>query len=210
MEFPDLGKHCSEKTCRQLDFLPVTCSACKQDFCKDHASFAAHRCPFAFKKDVHVPVCPLCSCPVPVKKGELPDVVVGEHMDQDCRYNPGQHNEKIFKHRCSQQGCRRKEMLPVICEECKGSFCIRHRHPLDHDCKRGGPATDRTKMAKVKRKLGEVAEKKMKKKKVAEVDPLAAGTASGGEEVPPEVQQSRGSVAVSPLRHAVASKSEER
>ncbi|KAL2765952.1 AN1-type zinc finger protein 2A isoform 3, partial [Daubentonia madagascariensis] len=50
MEFPDLGKHCSEKTCKQLDFLPLKCDACKQDFCKDHFTCAAHRCPFAFKK----------------------------------------------------------------------------------------------------------------------------------------------------------------
>ncbi|KAL4695997.1 hypothetical protein H8958_011801 [Nasalis larvatus] len=50
MEFPDLGKHCSEKTCKQLDFLPVKCDACKQDFCKDHFTYAAHKCPFAFQK----------------------------------------------------------------------------------------------------------------------------------------------------------------
>ncbi|XP_036682176.1 AN1-type zinc finger protein 2A isoform X8 [Balaenoptera musculus] len=50
MEFPDLGKHCSEKTCKQLDFLPLECDACKQDFCKDHFTYAAHKCPFAFKK----------------------------------------------------------------------------------------------------------------------------------------------------------------
>ncbi|XP_049761041.1 AN1-type zinc finger protein 2A isoform X1 [Elephas maximus indicus] len=138
MEFPDLGKHCSEKTCKQLDFLPITCDACKQDFCKDHFTFAAHGCPFAFKKDVQVPVCPLCNSPVPVKKGELPDVVVGEHMDRDCKYNPGRSHEKIFTYRCSKEGCKRKEMLQVVCDECHSNFCIRHRHPLDHSCKQGG------------------------------------------------------------------------
>nr|XP_023510860.1 AN1-type zinc finger protein 2A isoform X3 [Equus caballus] len=50
MEFPDLGKHCSEKTCNQLDFLPLKCDACKQDFCKDHFTYTAHKCPYAFKK----------------------------------------------------------------------------------------------------------------------------------------------------------------
>ncbi|KAF0882895.1 ZFN2A protein, partial [Crocuta crocuta] len=88
MEFPDLGEHCSEETCKQLDFLPLNCDACKQDFCKDHFTCAAHKCPFAFKKDVRVPVCPLCNKPVPVKKGEIPDVVVGEHIDRDCGYHP--------------------------------------------------------------------------------------------------------------------------
>ncbi|XP_029411035.1 AN1-type zinc finger protein 2A isoform X6 [Nannospalax galili] len=94
MEFPDLGKHCSEQTCKQLDFLPITCDACKQDFCKDHFSYAAHKCPFAFKKNVQVPICPLCSIPVPVKRGENPDVVVGEHMDRDCTSHPGRKKEK--------------------------------------------------------------------------------------------------------------------
>ncbi|XP_037362623.1 AN1-type zinc finger protein 2A [Talpa occidentalis] len=139
MEFPDLGKHCSEKTCKQLDFLPLKCDSCKQDFCKDHFTYAAHKCPFAFKKDVRVPVCPLCNNPVPIKKGEVPDVVVGEHMDRDCKYHPGKKKEKIFSYRCSKEGCKRKEMLQVACDQCHGNFCILHRHPLDHSCQHGLP-----------------------------------------------------------------------
>ncbi|XP_036682171.1 AN1-type zinc finger protein 2A isoform X4 [Balaenoptera musculus] len=96
MEFPDLGKHCSEKTCKQLDFLPLECDACKQDFCKDHFTYAAHKCPFAFKKDVQVPVCPLCNSPVPVKKDEIPDVVVGAHMDGGCKRHPGRKKEEVL------------------------------------------------------------------------------------------------------------------
>lgn len=137
MEFPDLGKHCSEQTCKQLDFLPFKCDVCKQDFCKDHFTCAAHKCPFAFKKDVQVPVCPLCNNPVPIRKGEIPDAVVGEHMDRDCKYRPGK-REKIFTYRCSKAGCKKKEMLQVACDQCRGSFCIQHRHPLDHGCTRGG------------------------------------------------------------------------
>ncbi|XP_059753361.1 AN1-type zinc finger protein 2A isoform X2 [Balaenoptera ricei] len=95
MEFPDLGKHCSEKTCKQLDFLPLECDACKQDFCKDHFTYAAHKCHFAFKKDVQVPVCPLCNSPVPVKKDEIPDAVVGAHMDGGCKRHPGRKKEAL-------------------------------------------------------------------------------------------------------------------
>ncbi|XP_003124293.1 AN1-type zinc finger protein 2A [Sus scrofa] len=137
MEFPDLGKHCSEETCRQLDFLPLRCDACKQDFCKDHFACAAHNCPLAYKKDVQVPVCPLCNSPVPVRKGELADAVVGAHMDGGCKSRP-RRDEKVFRHRCSRGGCRRKEVLPVACGQCHGSFCIQHRHPLDHGCSREG------------------------------------------------------------------------
>ncbi|XP_024619227.1 AN1-type zinc finger protein 2A isoform X1 [Neophocaena asiaeorientalis asiaeorientalis] len=89
---------------------------------------------------VQVPVCPLCNSPIPVKTGAVPDVVVGEHMDGACKHHPGKKKEKIFTYRCSKEGCRRKEMLRVACAECRGSFCIQHRHPQDHGCTRGGPA----------------------------------------------------------------------
>ncbi|KAK9392958.1 AN1-type zinc finger protein 2A [Crotalus adamanteus] len=77
MEFPDLGQHCCEKTCRRLDFLPLKCDACKELFCKDHIVYRRHKCSSVYKKDVQVPVCPLCNTLVPVRKGEMPDVAVG-------------------------------------------------------------------------------------------------------------------------------------
>ncbi|KAM4813876.1 AN1-type zinc finger protein 2A isoform X1 [Urocitellus parryii] len=86
-------------------------------------------------QDVKVPVCPLCNVPIPVKRGEIPDVVVGEHIDKDCAYHPGKKKEKVFTYRCSKEGCKKKEMLPLACAQCQGSFCIQHRHPLDHSCK---------------------------------------------------------------------------
>lgn len=79
MEFPDLGEHCSEKTCKRLgehhlkhcqsfgkrvgiklsfikinfynvDFLPMRCDACQEIFCKDHITYANHKCTSAYKK----------------------------------------------------------------------------------------------------------------------------------------------------------------
>ena len=35
-------------------------------------------------QDVRVPVCPLCDQPVPVKKGEDPNIRVNEHITSDC------------------------------------------------------------------------------------------------------------------------------
>ncbi|EHB12920.1 AN1-type zinc finger protein 2A, partial [Heterocephalus glaber] len=109
MEFPDLGKHCSEKTCKQLDFLPLKCDACEQDFCKDHFTYAGHKCPSAFKKDVQVPVCPLCNVPIPIKRGAIPDVVVGEHMDRDCTNHPGKKKKVRTCSRSSHTGARRRD-----------------------------------------------------------------------------------------------------
>ncbi|NXQ62797.1 ZFN2B protein, partial [Anthoscopus minutus] len=141
MELPWLGEHCSERTCKQLDFLPLKCNACGEVFCKDHIRYDDHKCSSAYKKDVQVPVCPLCNTPVPVQKGEIPDIVVGAHIDKDCKYNPAQQKPflsslpQIFANKCLKPGCKRKEMIKVVCEQCGGSFCIKHRHPLDHDCK---------------------------------------------------------------------------
>ncbi len=47
--------------------------------------YVEHNCPSVYKKNVQVPVCPLCNKPVPVDKGASPDVVVGKHIDNDCQ-----------------------------------------------------------------------------------------------------------------------------
>ncbi|XP_022160548.1 AN1-type zinc finger protein 1-like [Myzus persicae] len=44
MEFPDFGKQCANKDCKQLDFLPVKCNNCHALFCKDHSRFDNHQC----------------------------------------------------------------------------------------------------------------------------------------------------------------------
>ncbi|XP_026560429.1 AN1-type zinc finger protein 2A [Pseudonaja textilis] len=134
MEFPDLGQHCWERSCRRLDFLPLKCDACQELFCKDHIIYSRHKCPSAYKKDVQVPVCPLCNTPVPVRKGEAPDVAVGAHMDRDCRQDSAQQKQKIFTNKCFQAGCRKKEMMRLVCDQCHQNFCLHHRHPLDHQC----------------------------------------------------------------------------
>ncbi|XP_048808287.1 AN1-type zinc finger protein 2B isoform X1 [Lagopus muta] len=138
MEFPDLGAHCSWAACQRLDFLPLKCDACERIFCTDHVAYAQHECTSAYKKDVQVPVCPLCNTPVPVRRGEMPDVVVGEHIDRDCRSDPAQRQRKIFTNKCLKPGCKQKEMMKVICEQCHKNYCLKHRHPLDHDCTGAG------------------------------------------------------------------------
>ncbi|XP_053550331.1 AN1-type zinc finger protein 2A isoform X2 [Bombina bombina] len=137
MEFPDLGKHCSESTCKQLDFLPLKCDACEDVFCKDHFNYNRHKCPSSFKKNVQVPICPLCRAPVPVKKGESPDVAVGQHIDMNCNFDPAKRKQKIFTNRCLKAGCKKKELFKIVCDQCQNNFCVSHRHPLDHDCKFG-------------------------------------------------------------------------
>ncbi|CAH2307287.1 AN1-type zinc finger 2B [Pelobates cultripes] len=135
MELPDLGKHCSESTCKRLDFLPLECDACGDVFCKDHLTYDQHKCSSAYKKNVQVPVCPLCSAPVPIKRGEMPDVAVGRHIDRNCNFDSSNRKKKIFTNKCLKPGCKKKELMKIECDLCHNNFCLSHRHPLDHDCK---------------------------------------------------------------------------
>ncbi|XP_045431619.1 AN1-type zinc finger protein 2B isoform X4 [Pipistrellus kuhlii] len=154
MEFPDLGAHCSEPSCQRLDFLPLKCDACSGIFCADHVAYAQHHCGSAYQKDIQVPVCPLCNVPVPVARGEPPDRAVGEHIDRDCRSDPAQQKRKIFTNKCERAGCRQREMMKLTCERCDRNFCIKHRHPLDHDCAGKGHPTSLAGLAAISRNQG--------------------------------------------------------
>lgn len=134
MEFPGLGENCSIASCKQLDFLPVKCDVCHKVFCKNHYSYAQHNCPEAYRRDNQVPICPLCNTPIPLKQGELPDAVVGSHIDNDCQSDRAQTRRKIFSNRCSLKGCKQKELIPVTCQKCRKNFCLKHRHEMDHHC----------------------------------------------------------------------------
>ncbi|XP_053659004.1 AN1-type zinc finger protein 2A [Anopheles marshallii] len=134
MEFPNLGKHCSEQFCNKLDFLPMKCDACGAIFCSDHFSYKDHACPSAYKKDVQVPICPLCGDPVPTPRDVSPDITVGAHIDRFCTSD----RKKIYTNRCSYRNCKKKELIPVNCSVCRLNFCLKHRHTTDHDC--AGPA----------------------------------------------------------------------
>lgn len=40
-------------------------------------------------------MCPLCSKPVPWKRGEAPDIAVGDHIDRDCQSDPAKQKRKV-------------------------------------------------------------------------------------------------------------------
>ncbi|XP_028401496.1 AN1-type zinc finger protein 2A-like isoform X2 [Dendronephthya gigantea] len=112
----------------------MNCDACEKTFCNDHVTYYSHNCQSAYKKDVQVPVCPLCNKPVPVNRGEPPDIKVGEHIDRDCESDPAKEKRKLNSNRCSAKGCKKNELVPVLCDSCRRNYCLRHRHPQDHDC----------------------------------------------------------------------------
>lgn len=135
-EFPGLGAHCEFAECQRLDFLPVKCDARAGTFCSNHLTYISHQCASAQQKDVQVPVCPLCNRPVPVRRGELPDRGVGEHIDRDCASDPAvEQRRRQSRPVCSLSRCKKRELVPVTCPECRLNFCLKHRHAQDHDCK---------------------------------------------------------------------------
>ncbi|XP_066598155.1 AN1-type zinc finger protein 2A-like [Prorops nasuta] len=151
MEFPNLGEHCSENSCNRLDFLPLKCDACKSIFCANHITYKDHSCPSAYKKDIQVPVCPLCNAPIPSKRGDPPDLAVGLHMDNDCQSDFGKDRRRIFLNKCSSKRCKVKEIVKVLCSDCGETFCLKHRHPTDHDCIGKEEATRRKRLESINR-----------------------------------------------------------
>jgi len=127
-----MGQHCSDSFCKQLDYLPMKCDACSQLFCKDHLQYDDHSCKSLYKKNIQVPVCPLCNIPVPVPRGAVPDLVVSAHIEENCQ---SKKKEKVFSNKCNKLKCKKKELVPCVCESCSLNYCLTHRHPADHDCK---------------------------------------------------------------------------
>ncbi|CAJ0582054.1 unnamed protein product, partial [Mesorhabditis spiculigera] len=130
-EFPTLGRHCGVDLCNQLDFLPIKCDSCSDTFCITHFSYDNHGCAGLHKKNVQVPVCPMCSQPVPCPKGSSIDALVDQHINNNC---PATKKKRIFKNQCTKTGCKKRELVPFTCSTCRQNFCVSHRHEVDHDC----------------------------------------------------------------------------
>lgn len=145
MEFPDLGRHCSEETCHQLDFLPFNCDGCKKVFCLEHRTYKAHGCPNENHKDVSVLICSVCAKSVKTVFGESSELTMKKHSQSGC--DPSNYAKVMKKPKCPVRGCR--ELLvfsnTYSCNSCRKTVCLRHRFPSDHACgiavaKSKGPA----------------------------------------------------------------------
>ncbi|KAJ3331031.1 AN1-type zinc finger protein 2A [Blyttiomyces sp. JEL0837] len=132
------GTHCSEKTCNNLDFLPLTCLHCKLQFCNDHFKIDQHSCTVAktIQLDAVATKCPICEKVVPVRRGDDPNGTVMDHIERGCP-DPGTSTvPKMKVLRCGFGPCKNKESTLIKCKSCEKSFCIQHRHELDHKCER--------------------------------------------------------------------------
>ena len=84
MEFDHVGGHCAAEACNQRDFLPFTCSTCKETFCLAHRSALAHNCSGADSRDVTSIDCPICSKSIRMTKADNPDLVVSGRSSPCC------------------------------------------------------------------------------------------------------------------------------
>ncbi|KNC80677.1 hypothetical protein SARC_06966 [Sphaeroforma arctica JP610] len=132
MEFPTAGKHCAQENCNLLDFLPFTCGQCEKVTCLEHKDYAAHDCPEAYKLDVKVPVCQLCNSPVPTRKGEDPNIIMSNHIDQGCREI--EISKKTYTNSCMFKNCKKREAVPIACRTCRMNYCMKHRLENSHAC----------------------------------------------------------------------------
>lgn len=42
----------------------------------------------------------------------------------------------VYKESCSYSNCKKKEMIKFICRDCDKNYCINHRFPETHNCKK--------------------------------------------------------------------------
>lgn len=130
--FPSLGRHCSEETCHQLDFLPFECDSCLKVYCLEHRSYKAHECPKADLKDSSVIICPVCTASVKTVFGEKSESILKKHNDAgECK--PAL---RSVARKCPVKGC--KELLTFSnkynCKSCRKDICLKHRYAGAHVC----------------------------------------------------------------------------
>ncbi|GJN34301.1 hypothetical protein PR202_gb22950 [Eleusine coracana subsp. coracana] len=155
--FPDLGAHCDDPDCNQLDFLPFVCDGCGKTFCTDHRTYKDHGCAKAADQGRTVVICEACGVAVERTPGQDDRAVLDAHArSRSC--DPA----KKRKPRCPARRC--KETLTFCntsqCKGCGQKLCLRHRFPADHDCAAAARAAAGAAAARRAGQCGRDAQKK--------------------------------------------------
>ncbi|KAG0211673.1 zinc finger, AN1-type domain, partial [Mortierella sp. GBA43] len=104
---------------------------------QDHWKLENHACPNkdkAAQQDQRVPMCPLCNKPVPVRKGEDPNVRMEQHISAGCPEPATTTDKPIYTNACRVQGCKSRSAIPIVCQTCRQNYCLNHRLESKHDC----------------------------------------------------------------------------
>ncbi|PON47476.1 Zinc finger transcription factor [Parasponia andersonii] len=136
--FPDLGRHCQNSDCNQLDFLPFKCDGCNKVFCLEHRSYKSHDCPKSDHNSRKVLVCETCSAAIETITG-LDDKLLLERHLRSGSCDP----KNKRKPTCPVRRC--KEVLTFsntsTCKTCHLNVCLKHRFPADHACSKQPPSS---------------------------------------------------------------------
>jgi len=148
--FPELGAHCDEADCNQLDFLPFQCDGCGGLFCAAHRTYRGHGCAKAADQGRTVVVCPDCGDSIErAAPGQAEREILDEHV-RSRRCDPARKRKPV----CPARRC--KEPLTFSnttdCKACGRKVCLRHRFPADHAC--AGPAASKAAGAAAARRAG--------------------------------------------------------
>ncbi len=137
----EVGRHCSEPSCHQLDFLPHLCHKCGQYYCLDHFQLTRHKCVEPLESVNTMPTCPLCNKDIKVPRNASKDEYVDRHIASGC-------TEHLLALTAQEKEARRQawhcdagfcsntkdKLSTLTCPQCHGTFCLKHRFPSDHRC----------------------------------------------------------------------------
>ncbi|CAL5088480.1 unnamed protein product [Urochloa decumbens] len=132
--FPDLGAHCDEPDCNQLDFLPFDCDGCGKVFCVAHRTYRDHGCAKAADQGRTVVVCPDCGDAIErtAAPGQQSEREILDAHVRSRRCDPARKRKPA----CPARRC--KEPLTFSnsteCKSCGRKVCLKHRFPADHGC----------------------------------------------------------------------------
>jgi len=131
--FPELGAHCDEADCNQLDFLPFECDGCGGFFCAAHRTYRGHGCANkAADQGRTVVVCPDCGDSIErAAPGQAEREILDEHA-RSGRCDPARKRKPA----CPVRRCREALTFSnrIRCKGCGLEVCLRHRFPRDHAC----------------------------------------------------------------------------
>ncbi|GJN94394.1 hypothetical protein Rhopal_007474-T1 [Rhodotorula paludigena] len=187
--FLDIGRHCSEDSCRQLDFLP-----------------------FSSLADNRIPSCPLCATPISFPPGTDPNIPMDAHLSSSC---PTLHPHlssstasfaRKSPNECHAPKCHTKMVVPIQCDACREKFCPRHRFASDHACNGRQAAGAPSPAAKGARSGGTSA---MKKVFGGSGSNGKSGTASGASIAAAAATRTPGLAGLAALRRAQQAKKAE-
>lgn len=136
------SRHCSERGCGQLDFLPFTCEKCGRVYCLAHHKIRDHSCSYNPDSRNVMPTCPVCSQHIYVPAEASVDAIVNAHLLSRCNshllssHRDAQKSLSAAATRCDQPtGCRNPEKFStLLCKKCGGQFCLTHRLETTHRC----------------------------------------------------------------------------